>query len=196
MICAGFERSWERSRDCFWIRQIRFRIVGDDMSDQAVGADEALEDEDTPKSGKKKIIMIVLLALLLIGGGAGAYFFLLAPEATEGESAENAPAEPEKVVFFPMPAITVNLENVAGRQQYLKLRATLELRNDEDIAAIEPFMPRVLDAFQVYLRELRTTDLEGSAGMFRLKEELQRRINTAVYPVEVRKILFEEILIQ
>lgn len=168
--------------------------MGDDMSDQAVGADEALEDEDAPKSGKKKIIMIALLALLLIGGGVGAYFFLLAPEAPE--SAENVPAEPEKVVFFPMPAITVNLENVAGRQQYLKLRATLELRSDEDIAAIEPFMPRVLDAFQVYLRELRTTDLEGSAGMFRLKEELQRRINTAVYPVEVRKILFEEILIQ
>ncbi|MEO1066416.1 MAG: flagellar basal body-associated FliL family protein, partial [Pseudomonadota bacterium] len=45
-------------------------------------------------------------------------------------------------------------------------------------------------------RELRTTDIEGSAGMFRLKEELQRRINVAVYPVEVRKILFEEIIVQ
>ena len=172
--------------------------MGDDMSDQAVGADEAIDDEDAPKSGKKKIIMIALAALLLIGGGGGAYFFLSAPDETaaEGGTDASAPALPEKVVFFPMPEITVNLENVAGRQQYLKLKATLELSSDEDIAAIEPFMPRVLDAFQVYLRELRTTDLEGSAGMFRLKEELQRRINTAVYPVEVRKVLFEEILIQ
>lgn len=170
--------------------------MGDDMSDQAVGADEAIDDEDAPKSGKKKIIMIALAALLLIGGGGGAYFFLSGPDEAVVESDEAAPAEPEKVVFFPMPEITVNLENVAGRQQYLKLKATLELSSDEDIAAIEPFMPRVLDAFQVYLRELRTTDLEGSAGMFRLKEELQRRINTAVYPVEVRKVLFEEILIQ
>lgn len=167
------------------------------MSDQAVGADEAIDDDEAPKSGKKKIIMMVLVLLLLIGGGAGAYFFLLAPDDTATQTADSeAPAKPEPVVFFPMPAITVNLENAAGRQQYLKLKATLELRNDDDVAAIEPFMPRVLDAFQVYLRELRTTDLEGSAGMFRLKEELQRRINTAVYPVEVRKILFEEILIQ
>ena len=170
--------------------------MGDDMADEAVGADEALDDEDAPKSGKKKIMIMGLLVLLLIGGGAGAFFFLSSPEEGAGETAESVAPEPEKVVFYPMPAITVNLENVAGRQQYLKLKATLELRNDEDVAAIEPFMPRVLDAFQVYLRELRTTDLEGSAGMFRLKEELQRRINTAVYPVEVNKVLFEEILIQ
>lgn len=170
-------------------------MMGDTMSDQAVGEEGDIDDEDAPKSGKKKII-IIALALLLIGGGAGGYFFLSGGDEAAVETAEEVSAEPEKVVFYPIPAITVNLENVAGRQQYLKLRATLELRNDEDVAAIEPFMPRVLDAFQVYLRELRTTDLEGSAGMFRLKEELQRRINAAVYPVEVRKILFEEILIQ
>lgn len=166
------------------------------MSDEAVNADDMMDDE-APRSGKKKIILIALAALLLIGGGAGAYFFLGTSEEGGEETASEQPvAEPEKVVFFSMPEITVNLENVAGRQQYLKLKATLELRNNDEIAAIEPLMPRVLDAFQVYLRELRTTDLEGSAGMFHLKEELQRRINVAVYPVEVRKILFEEILIQ
>lgn len=167
------------------------------MSDETVNADNMGEDGDAPRSGKKKMLILGLLALLLAGGGgAGAYFFLGSAEEEGAEASEQAIVEPEKVVFFPMPEITVNLENVAGRQQYLKLRATLELRNDAEIAAIQPFMPRVLDAFQVYLRELRTTDLEGSAGMFRLKEELQRRINVAVYPVEVRKILFEEILIQ
>jgi flagellar FliL protein len=57
-------------------------------------------------------------------------------------------------------------------------------------------MARVLDAFQVYLRELRRSDLEGSAGIYRLREELQRRVNLAVYPASVENILFKEILIQ
>ncbi len=165
------------------------------MSDDSVNAEDGAGEDETSGSGKMKVIILAVVALLLIGGGVAAYFLFISSPAEE-ELVEEAVPEPEPVVFFSMPEITVNLENVAGRQQYLKLKATLELRSQEDVSAIEPFMPRVLDAFQVYLRELRTSDLEGSAGMFRLKEELQRRINVAVYPVEVRKILFEEILIQ
>ncbi len=40
-------------------------------------------------------------------------------------------------------------------------------------------MPRVVDQFQGYLRELRMDDLKGSAGIVRLKEELLRRINAS-----------------
>lgn len=166
------------------------------MANEAVDGDDLLDDEEGASGGKKKLIILIAVALLLIGGGAAAFFILDPLGSEEDVVAEEKIEAPEPVVFFPLPAITVNLENVAGRQQYLKLKATLELRDQGEIAKIEPLMPRVLDAFQVYLRELRTTDIEGSAGMFRLKEELQRRINVAVYPIEVRKILFEEILIQ
>ena len=57
-------------------------------------------------------------------------------------------------------------------------------------------MAKVVDAFQVYLRELRKSDLEGSAGIYRLKEELMRRVNVAIYPSHVDSILFKEILVQ
>lgn len=168
------------------------------MTDEAVGAEEGADgEEEAPKKSKKMLFIIIGVVVLLLGGGAGAYF-VLDPfgGGEEGETEEAAIPEPEPVVFYTLPSITVNLANVAGQNRYLKLKATLELRDDSEIAAIEPFMPRVLDAFQVYLRELRATDIEGSAGIFRLKEELQRRVNIAVYPVEVRKILFEEIIIQ
>ena len=45
------------------------------------------------------------------------------------------------------------------------------------VEQITPVMPRVMDAFQTYLRELRPSDLDGSAGLYRLKEELTRRVN-------------------
>jgi flagellar FliL protein len=57
-------------------------------------------------------------------------------------------------------------------------------------------MPRIIDSAQVFLRELRLDDLQGSAGMLRLREELMRRINAAVSPVEVRDVLFKEIIVQ
>jgi len=62
--------------------------------------------------------------------------------------------------------------------------------------AIRPTLPRVTDIFQTYLRELRPSDLNGSAGLFRLKEELTRRVNLAVAPNQVNAVLFKEVVVQ
>ncbi|WP_316860041.1 flagellar basal body-associated FliL family protein [uncultured Cohaesibacter sp.] len=156
------------------------------------------EGGEGSSGGKKKLIIIIALALILLGGGgAGAYFFLFS-SSEDVVAPENDPnAEPEsKAYFFDLPEMTVNLNSNNGRAQYLRLKVSLELLSEEQSRKIEPFMPRVLDAFQVYLRELRTSDLEGSAGLFRLKRELLKRINDAIYPVKVNDILFKEILIQ
>ena len=103
---------------------------------------------------------------------------------------------PRDTVFLDLPEMTVNLSSAEQRSQYLKVSISLEVADKETVAMIEPVMPRVLDAFQVYLREMRITDLEGSAGLFRLKEDLARRVNLAIYPAEVESVLFKQILIQ
>ena len=72
----------------------------------------------------------------------------------------------------------------------------LELPDARGGEQIQPLMPRVMDAFQTYLRELRPTDLDGSAGLYRLKEELTRRVNAAVAPNRVTAVLFKEIVVQ
>jgi len=46
------------------------------------------------------------------------------------------------------------------------------------------------------MRELRPGDLNGSVGLFRLKEELTRRVNLAIAPGQVNAVLFKEIVIQ
>ena len=73
---------------------------------------------------------------------------------------------------------------------------TLELAAEADIEHLEQVLPRIVDNFQVYLRELRIEDLKGSAGIYRLREELLLRVNAAAYPAEVRDVLFKEMLIQ
>jgi flagellar protein FliL len=150
------------------------------------------------KSGRKKLIVIGAAVIgLLAAAGAGAFVFLgnssAATPATDGATAA-APAR--EVFFYDLPVITVNLNTGGGPVEFLKLTISLEVPDQTMISTIEPRMPRVLDAFQVYLRELRRSDLEGSAGVYRIKEELQRRINIAVYPAVVDDILFREILVQ
>jgi flagellar FliL protein len=100
-------------------------------------------------------------------------------------------------VFVDLPDVLVNLSNAGtDRTQYLKVKIVLEVPDAELVAKIQPLMPRVMDAFQTYLRELRPTDLDGSAGLYRLKEELTRRVNASVAPNHISAVLFKEIIVQ
>jgi len=113
----------------------------------------------------------------------------------EEKHAEMAAAKPP--VFVEVPEMMVNLVGLPGeRVQYLKVKVVLEVKEDRLVEAIKPTMPRITDIFQTYLRELRSGDLNGSAGLFRLKEELTRRVNVAVAPNQVSAVLFKEIVIQ
>ena len=87
-------------------------------------------------------------------------------------------------------------KNSGERVQYLKVKVVLEVKEEKQVEAIKPTMPRVTDIFQTYLRELRPSDLNGSAGLFRLKEELTRRVNVAIAPDQVNAVLFKEIVVQ
>jgi flagellar FliL protein len=170
------------------------------MTDENAAADEDGDEEaGGAGGGRKKLFLFggLGLVLLLAAGGAGYYFFMMgdsAPAPAPGEA--DAPQVVQKpVVFYDLPEMTVNLAT-DGRTTYLKVRIALEVENRAMIEQIQPYLPRILDAFQIYLRELRPADLEGSAGLFRLKEELLRRINLSVYPAKVEGVLFKEILVQ
>jgi flagellar FliL protein len=132
-------------------------------------------------------------ALLIAGGGAGAYFTLLKPKP---EPKSDAPLV-KPAVFVDLPEIMVNLSSTgAERTQYLRIKVVLELPEQKMVELIQPIMPRVIDTFQTYLRELRSSDLDGSAGLYRLKEELTRRVNASISPSRINAVLFKEIVVQ
>ncbi len=159
-------------------------------------ADEGLAN-GKPASKKKfslKLIVATLGALALLGGGGGAALFML-----KGKSSNAAIAAPvvKPPAFLDLPDTLVNLANTgADRPQYLKVKIVLELPDQVMVEQVKPVLPRVMDSFQTYLRELRATDLDGSAGLYRLKEELTRRVNNAISPSRVNAVLFKEIVVQ
>jgi len=76
------------------------------------------------------------------------------------------------------------------------MRISLELESASDEDRILAVMPRIVDNFQVFLRELRMDELQGSRGLYRVKEESLARVNAAAHPAKVRDVLFKEMLIQ
>lgn len=99
-------------------------------------------------------------------------------------------------MFFELPDIIANLNSGARRAVYVKVKPRLELARAEDEPVVRAALPRLMDMFQTYLREMRPEELRGSAGMYRLREELLARANVAVTPAKVIDVLFVEMLIQ
>lgn len=140
--------------------------------------------------GLNKFVLIGACAAFVLVLGGGGYFVFGAHKQADGVKAM------PKSVFYDLPDMTVNLAATPERPQYLRVKITLEAEDNGVIDAVKPVMPRIVDAFQVHLRELRVTDLEGSAGLYRLREELTRRVNLAIAPNRIRAVLFKEIVVQ
>lgn len=160
-------------------------------------------EAEAPRRSKKKLILLAV-PLLLVGAGAGLWFSGVLPgmlgmnapaetQRAEGEAAYSAPPEP---VFVTMPDITANLNAPGRRPSYIRLRSQIEVLGQPDAVALQAAMPRLLDLFTTYLREVRPEELRGSAGTHRLREELIARANIAASPVRVTDVLFTEILVQ
>lgn len=176
---------------------------------------EEMEEEQPSGGGKGKLIIIAVLALLVIGGG-GAYFggFLGSKspeenaETTEEKSnndesdasADNSENTGEGAAsgpfFYDLKEFVVNLNVGSQSPSFLKMTVTLELRSELDIPKLENYLPRIRDSFHIYIRELRKSDLRGSEGIYRLREELLLRVNKISHPIKVKDVLFKEILIQ
>lgn len=187
---------------------------------------EAEPEFEAAGGNKKKLLLMIAIPLVLvIGGAAGAYFSGLADpliamitgqkpaeasaEGGEAPMAEGAAKEGgekggEKaaggpgasLAFYEMPEMLVNLNTPGRKRNFLKIRVTLELTSEADINRVEAVQARIVDNFQVYLRELRLEDLQGAAGMYRLREELLSRVNAAVRPAQVKDVLFKEMIVQ
>ena len=151
---------------------------------------------EAPQGSKKKLI-IIAAAVLLLGGGGGGYFLM------KKKSGGDAPADPAlavkiPVVFLDVREMFVNLSNEPGQDKakFAKVKIALELKDAEVEVEVKPLMPRIEDTFQVYLRDLRASDLAGSAGIYRLREELLRRVNVAIHPARAEAVLFKEVTVQ
>ncbi len=176
-----------------------------EIQDPNVKGDGEGADGEAPVRARrfpgKKLVLFIALPVLLIGlAGAGVYFSgladsLIGAEEHEGELLTEEEEEGPSV-YYDIPDMLVNLNSSGRKTGYLKISVSVEVGSEADAEQLKTVLPRIVDSFQVYLRELRVEDLSGSAGLQRLREELLMRVSNAAAPTVVKDILFREMLIQ
>jgi flagellar FliL protein len=190
--------------------------MSDEENNEAIAEGQEDGEGKAGFNAKKLILFVVVPLVLLAGVGGGLYFsgmldsFLgkggeeqesedghgKADHGHAGHGSKDSHGSGGAAAFVEIPTMIVNLSEDDGTPRFLRLTVQLELKNPADAPRIEGVMPRVIDQFQTYLRELRVRDLRGSAGIYRLQMELLWRVNQAASPIEVKDVLFQEILIQ
>jgi flagellar FliL protein len=180
---------------------VDFTWALDDVDEDGEDKDEEGSSPPSTGGGKKKLFIIIGLVLLLVIGGAAAAYFtgLLQPliDMMAGEDVtEDEEGNAQTAIFYDLPELLINLNTTGRGSTFLKIRVALELKKPGDVPVVERLIPKIVDNFQVYLRELRVEDLKGSAGMYRLREELLKRVATAIAPVKINDLLFKEMLVQ
>lgn len=156
----------------------------------------AEDAETTVKTSKRKLVFFALPVVLLLAG-AGLWFTGVIPHLLGHASAQAAKkAEIVPPTFLDMPDIVANLDSSGRQPTFIKLKTRIELAKPGDLAIAKAAMPRLLDLFQTYLRETRPEELRGSAGTYRLREELINRASLAVAPARVTDVLFTQIIVQ
>jgi flagellar FliL protein len=182
-------------------------------------------NKEEPKKSKKKLIIIIAVPLTLIIIAAGLYFGGVfghkketakdsaktessaegkegdakddgSKDSKEGKDGKDGKKEAPHETFVDLDPFIVNLNRGENQSSFLKMTVTLQLPNQDIAAGIKEKMPVIRDSFQVYLRELRPEDLQGSAGVDRLRSELLLRLNKTMYPAKITDILFKDFLVQ
>lgn len=146
------------------------------------------------------VVLLIIIGVVLFLTPLGKSLFGHKEEAAKKEEKVAAPTakpiDPKNLSFIVLPDILVNLRAKAGKGKFLKISLTLELENAKDKDLIEGLKPRIIDQFQVFLRELEIEDLTGSGALERLRHELVARVNNICAPTKVADVLFKEMLVQ
>lgn len=187
-----------------------------DEIEETLGEAELVEGLERKKVSGKKILLfggaaavvllIVVVVMMFMGDDSDeqqeADDVEMAQMAeSAAERRDQAQAEQDKTVeelqtlFIEIPPQRYNLNTGGDGTSYLDAVIVLEIDRESFRDEVNAKMPRILDEFNIYMRELRPEDLNGSAGVFRLKEELLMRINQAVAPTRVKDVLFQQFLI-
>lgn len=170
------------------------------MAGTAAARDEVLNR----LRGSQRILVIALPVARLLAAiaalaavaasGLGGYWLAAGTQAVERlwtPSAETAPAADAVV---DMPELVVNLRRDTP-SRFLKIGLSLSVA-PLDRQRLEQAMPQLTDSLQEFLRNLDQDDLEGSAGLHRLRSEIKRRFNLILSDPAGRRDVVTDVLLR
>ncbi len=164
------------------------------MSDQPAEP----KKDDKPKAGKGSKLLPLLVVMNLGGTGFTAFKVMTTP-AAHAEPAHEKPKAPltNEVVgpVIPMDPFVVNLDE-PGTSRYLKLTIQFELISQEAEVTITKSKQLIRDSILSHLSSLHHADTLGSTAKEKLRTAIMERIEKVVGPNQVRRMFFQEFVVQ
>jgi flagellar FliL protein len=168
------------------------------MSEAAETAPPEPAKAKAPKAPTSPIVL-GLLVLNLAGTGFGVFKVMTAsPAAAATAAAEKHEEKPTKEITGPVVALdpfVVNL-NEQGNARYLKMTAQLELVTEKDTETIEKSKQVIRDEVLSYLSGLTVKDTLGTTAKDAIREALMKKLEAIVGEHKIRRMFFQEFMVQ
>ncbi len=153
--------------------------------------------DDKPRGKGSKLLP--LLVLMNLGGTGFTAFKVMTAQPAHAEP----PPEPPKVPLtnevvgpvVPMEPFVVNLDE-PGTSRYLKLTIQLELISPEAEAVITKNKQVMRDAILSHLSGLKHADTLGSKAKELLRTAIMEKVEKTIGPNHVRRMFFQEFVVQ
>ena len=174
--------------------------TSEELSEISNKSDGLRSNDNTNHTSNKIKVFTVLLMLSAITVGF-LYYKKNNAEKEQEEYSEKAAVQQEStgmdtVIFHDLDELIVNLDNNGKDNAFLKIKITLEIRDKESLEVVKKMMPKINDVLLVYLKTLKPSDLKGSIGLYRLREELMIRFNKIIAPAQISDVLFKDFIMQ
>lgn len=188
-------------------------MAEDKETEQTKESEDQVTDAEVvaPKKSNNLLLYILIPVILIVGIAGG---FLVSSMFTGGhkehkeEEKKNKEAlseedekkkeslDPKNILFVPIPDLLINLKSNKQRPVFLKVSLVLEIHDPKIKEVIENLRPKMVDQFQVFLRDLDTADVTGASNLQRLRQELLVRVNAVAAPYKVQDVLIKDFLVQ
>jgi len=166
------------------------------MSDSADEAPAEATQPKAPKGGTSPIVM-ALLVLNLGASGFGVFKLMTATPAAAATVAPKVEKSPKEITgpVVALEPFVVNLDE-PGTARYLKMTVQLELVNEKDGEEIEKSKQVIRDEVLSYLSGLHIKDTLGATAKDTIREALMKRLEAVVGEHKVRRMFFQEFMVQ
>ena len=141
--------------------------------------------------------LLVFALLISLGGNLGLALYL--GDRPNGDfvagrvHATNRSATGDLVVYD-LPPVTMNYKADSGTRA-VKMRLGLELSSRQDVPDVQHRLSQIINRVANDLSGIKDSDLDGSAGMEKLRKSLQQGVQSAAPDSNIEGVLFKEVIV-
>jgi len=151
-----------------------------------------------PRAGSDMRAWLLIFALLIsLGGNLGLALYLgdrPNGEFVAGRAQATSRSATGDLVVYDLPPVTMNYKADSGTRA-VKMRLGLELSSRQDVPDVQHRLSQIINRVADDLRGIKDSDLDGSAGMEKLRKSLQQGVQSAAPDSNIEGVLFKEVIV-